>query len=597
MSELDRRLAAIAGEDEWSRHRALEELVSRELPASEIHALRQCLAEDDATLRAAARMALSALAAPGSESRSTAQTELRAALTSEVDDVRVLAASALGEAGDPHAGPALIGALSDPSPNVVAAAADALGELCYAPALDALVELTATGDLWLRAAAIVALGRLGDERAVPALRRVAGERGLARPIAEAVAGIHHPSTLDVLERTREEAPEASLRAAGRVLAAFPDTEPPDWVLIAARDREDDLRDELVRDDDPAVARLVGLARSPASVRRLVDLIGPPRWSEAAIAGLLAVPADARADAILSRLDEAEEREVATLLSLLPPLTDRSRIRQLVPLLSHQSEAVRGAAAEALARSHRSDALPLLAEELGREKVAPEVIRAMGGLGPSACASLVPLLRDPSSAVRRAAASALARCASGEIEGELRGALAGEEDPEARDALIGALARSAGSAALDVLEVALRSERIDTRLAAIEGLGASGDEEALGLLGRALEGTPPETIAALRAVGELGLPAGAPLLARHLEAADLDVRRAAARAALRLADSLDPAAVERLAGDDDGWIRTCAARILARLGGRESRDRLGSMADTDPDPAVRSAARRALDDTR
>lgn len=594
MSDLDRHLAAIAGEDEWTRHRALEELASRGLPASEIRDLERCLADDNATLRAAARMALTALAAPGSASRLAAQTELRTALSSDVEDVRVLAASALGEAGDPEAGPALIGALADPSPNVVAAAADALGELSFAPALDALVELSATGDLWLRAAAVVALGRLGDERAVPALGRLAGERGLEKPIAEAVGEIRHPSTLEVLRRTRNGAPDASLRTAGRVLAAFPDVEPPDWVVAGARDREGALREALGRNDDPAVARLVGLSGSPESVRYLLDLAGPPRWSEAAIIGLLAVPSEARAKGILGRLEGADERELAILLALLPPLTERSRIRELVPLLDHGSEDVRSAAAGALARSPAPEAFPLLAEVMERETVAPEVIRAMGELGASACASLLPLLGDPSPAARCAAASALARCASAEIEHELRGALAGEDDPDVRDALLRPLALSAGSAALDILEDALHSDRLDTRLAAIDGLGATKAEAAVGLLGRCLEGTSPsERLAALGALGELDVPSAAPLLQPHLRAPDLDVRRAAARAALSLADSLDDAVVEALVEDGDGWIRSCGARILGRRGTGDGRRRLEGMADTDPDPAVRSVARRVL----
>lgn len=608
MSDLDPRLAALAGDDEWTRHRTLEELRSEGLPGPRIHDLHRCLAHDDATLRASARMALAALAAPDSKSRSAAQAELRAALSSDIEDVRILAASALGEAGDSDAGPALVEALADPSLNVVAAAADALGELRYAPALEPLAELSGTGELWLRAAAIVALGRLQDERAIKILDRLAGEPGLERPIAEAAARIHHPSTLQVLERTRQGAPHVSLRAAGSVLAAFPDVEAPTWVVTAARERAESLRDALIRKDDPAVARLVGLTGSAGSVRFLVELIGPPRWSEAAIAGLLAVPPEPRAEAILERLDDADGREMVSLLSLLPPLTERSWIHKIVPLLRHRGEAVRGAAAEALARSPAADSLPALAEELRRERVAPEVIRAMGGLGQGACVSLVPLLRDPSAPVRLAAASALMRCASAEIEEALRSALAAEEDPEVRSALLGALARSAGAAALDILVEALGSDHVDTRLAAIDGLGATGSEQVVEPLARALERSRTETLAAIRALGELAAPRAAPFLRPYLDAPDLDVRRAAAHAVLSLSDVLDHAAVDSMVEDQDGWIRMCGARILARRRGEATegeaaeaaaeaaRRRLESMAESDPDPAVRSAARQGLGDS-
>lgn len=592
MSDLDRRLASLAGEDEWTRQRTLEELRTAGLTPQEVDDLGTCLAHESATVRASARMALAAVAGPGSASRSAAQAQLRAELASEEERVRVLAASALGEAGDPEAGPALVAALSDPSSNVAAAAADSLGQLCYGPALESLAELSETEDFWVRAAAVVALGRLGDERAVPVLGRLARTAGLEKPIAEALRRIDHPSVLDVLPHIHRTAPEEALRVAGAILTAHPDLEAPEWVAAAAREEEEALRYSLIQEDDPAIARLVGLAASPESVECLVDLLGPPRWSEAAIAGLLAVPAEARADGILRRVDAAEDRELVTLLSLLPPLSDRDQIRRLVPLLRHERESVRGAAAEALARAPMTEALPLLAAEMGQDRVAPEVVRALGGIGEAACASLLPLLRDPSAPVRSAAASALVRCAGPELGGELRSALEREEDEDARASLVRALARAAGAGAMDVLDEALESPREETRLAAIEALGWVGDPAAIPRLEEALGGSRAERLAAIRSLGELAVPEGAPVLQPCLTSDDLAVRQAAAREAVTLAEVLDSEALERLADDEDGWIRTCAARALGRRG-ESGRQRLEIMVEQDPDPDVRSAARRAL----
>lgn len=594
MSEPDPRLDSLAGEDEWQRQRTLDELRSEGVPPSAIRELGSRLADPDATRRASARMALAALAAPGSASRAESQRELRSALTSETENIRVLAASALGEAGDADAGPALVDALSDPSPNVAAAAADAIGALRYAPAMGALEAVGAAGDFWVRAAAVVAMGRLEDERAVPALGRIAREPGLGKPIAEALSQINHPSALPVLEGVHATAPAAALRAAGGILAAHPNVAAPGWVVLGAREREASLRAELEDEDDPAVARLLGVAGSPESVERLVSMVAPPRRSEAAIAGVLALDPEPRADAILGRRDAADDQELVTLLSLLPPLRDAGRIRQLVPLLTHDVDRVRGAAAEALARSHRSEALPLLTAELERDAVAPEVVRAVGSLGDVACTSLMHLLRDPSAAVRAAAASALTRCATTGLEAELRSALAEEGDPEAHDALIRALARAAGGDAVDVLEQAMESARADTRLAALEALGATRDEAAIPLLRKALESPTAEHIAALRALGELGIPAAAGVIAPYLDDRDVEVRRVAARSASLLPDALPTGAVERMARDDDSWIRTCAARLLARTGPR-GRALLEELAGRDEDPAVRSVARRGLDE--
>jgi HEAT repeat protein len=325
----------------------------------------------------------------------------------------------------------------------------------------------------------------------------------------------------------------------------------------------------------------------------MELLGPPRRSEAALAGLLAVPAELRVGTIFQRLDEADHQETLILLSLLPPLRDHERIVRLVPYLADADEAVRGAAAEALARAPAAEALPLLASELDREGVAPEVIRALGGLGEEACAALTPLLMDPVPGVRVAAARALSRCAGRAIEGQLRKAYATESDGEARQGLLLALGRSVGGRALDLLEEALASESVDDRLAAIEALGLTGDDEAVPYLEAALSGSPAEALAALHALGDLGRPGVGPILERHLTDESLDVRRTAARAALKVPDAVGARGVEAMTRDPDAWIRSCGARLLATRG-EAGRERLAVMAETDPDPQVRRRARRGLD---
>lgn len=571
----------------------LEELRSEGLSGPEIHDLGGRLHDENATARASARMALAALASPGSASREAAQKEIRDRLESDLEDVRILAASALGEAGDPEAGPVLVQALSDPSPNVAAAAADAVGALGYAPALNALCDLSRTGEFWVRAAAVVALGRLKDERAIPCLDDLAREQSLEKPIIEALTRIDHPATLPVLERVHAAAPDDALRAAGRVLATHPHIEAPDWVVAAARSDEEALRYAMIQEDDPAVARLLGLTGSVEALECLIDLIGPPRWSEAAGTGVLGAPSEPRATVIFDRMEEADTSDLVDLLSLLPPITDRAGIDRLIALLQHEDGSVRGAAAEAMARAPAEEALPVLTAEITRTGVAPEIIRALGNLGDVACASLLPLLEDPAADVRAAAAGALLRCASPGNADPLRAALDREEDPDARVALLRSLAGAAGSDALDALDEGLRSDRLDLRLAAIEGLGFTGDEAAVPRLERAMTGSRAERLAAIRSLGQIGHPAGAPIVTRCLDHDDLDVRRAAAREAVELAGSIDPAAVSVMARSEDGWIRTCAARIMARTGD-ENRARLQELAERDLDPAVRSAARRGLD---
>lgn len=595
MSDLDRLLEAIAGDDEWARHRALEALQDRAPTPDEFDRVLVALADPDATRRTAARMAMAALAAPDAAAPDAARAALQDALLTGGTDVRVLAASALGEAGDPRAGDALVEALEDPEPNVTAAAADALGALRYRDALEPLAALSEAETFWVRAAAVVALGRLEDERAVPVLHRLAGKPGLEKPIVEALRQIDHPSVLDPLSRIHEHAPGDALRAAGAVLAAHPDVPAPEWVRSGARRQEEALRQELMERDDPGLARLLGLAASDTAVDTLLSLVGPPRWSDAALVGIAALPHRLRSDAILDRLPvagEAGERDLVVLLGLLPPLMDATRLRELLPLLGHEADEVRAAVAEALGRAVPAEALELLTGEIRRGGVTPEVIRAMGGLGEAACASLTPLLRDDSSAVRAAAASALSRCAGRAIEAELRRALGREPDDQARQALLGALGAVAGEGALDVLGPALSAAESEVRLAAIDGLGATRSEAAVPLLDPVLHRSRGEAMAALRALGQIGGAAAAARIESHLDSEDLDVRRAAALAAVTAGPHFSDARLGSMAADRDPLVRRCAARLLPDQR-PESRARLERLAEGDPDPDVRQTARRRL----
>jgi HEAT repeat protein len=91
---------------------------------------------------------------------------------------------ALGESGDlAHVGE-LIESLGDPDGNVRRLAASALGKLRATEAVEPLLELLAgeTGPQ-VRQYSIVALGRIGDSRAIPSLQRIAedsAEKGYNR---------------------------------------------------------------------------------------------------------------------------------------------------------------------------------------------------------------------------------------------------------------------------------------------------------------------------------------------------------------------------------------------------------------------------------
>jgi HEAT repeat protein len=592
VSDLLELLDSLVGDNEWARHEALERLRTVGASVRELEALAGHLAGDDPGRRAGARMALGALATPGGPVADQARDRLDRAIASGDADLRILAATAMGESTNTAFLPRLIHAVDDGDPNVVAAAADALGDLGHPAALDPLAALTDHAELWMRAAAVVALGRLRDPAALPSLHRAAAITGLEGTVVDAVRAIGDPAGLDVLADLCRALPGPALEAAGSILSAHSDLTPPEWVVEGAREHASSLLAKMEDHDDPAVGRLLGIAATPETIDALVRLAGPHRRSDAAINGLLAVPAERRADPILDRIGETEAEDTVPLLSILPPLDGPDRIQRLVPLLSHPDPRVRAAAAEALARAPAERSLPLLADALIRDPVAPEVVRAAGALGPAACVVLLPLLADPHPDVRAAAADGLGRCASPSLAGDIQAALAREEDAGARRSLLRSLGRVAGGSAVPTLAPSLDDPDAETRLAAIEGLGATGSPDAVAHLRDALDRTPAETLAAIRALGELEHPSAAAVIEPRLRSDDLEQRRTAVRAIRSRAGSLDRSTLEGLADDPDGWIRVWAARLLGDTGagGRAVLERL--IAE-DRDPDVRTEARRAL----
>ncbi|MEZ5313725.1 MAG: HEAT repeat domain-containing protein [Thermoanaerobaculia bacterium] len=90
--------------------------------------------------------------------------------------VREEAVEALGRSGDARGRAALRTAIADPHPGVRAAAAEALGELQHSGDREILEKALADGHWRVREAAVEALSELGDEAAVPAIRRLSGIR-------------------------------------------------------------------------------------------------------------------------------------------------------------------------------------------------------------------------------------------------------------------------------------------------------------------------------------------------------------------------------------------------------------------------------------
>ena len=97
------------------------------------------------------------------------------ALQDEKYVVRQAAALALGDMGDPRAVEGLIERLGDASEAVRQSAAVSLGKLGAQEAVEPLIQAMSDESELVRKAAINGLGMIGDKRALPALKRAAAE--------------------------------------------------------------------------------------------------------------------------------------------------------------------------------------------------------------------------------------------------------------------------------------------------------------------------------------------------------------------------------------------------------------------------------------
>ncbi|MFC6988589.1 HEAT repeat domain-containing protein [Haloplanus sp. GCM10025708] len=136
-------------------------------------------------------------------------------LSADRPELRMASANALGRLGDEKALPALVGALTDSDPRVRARAARACGKLGDPRAVDALRERVDGDDRRVRRAAADALAAIGSKRALAALvDQVEDDSPEVRYVAASALGDYDgPKPIDALVETLTDDDDAVRRAA------------------------------------------------------------------------------------------------------------------------------------------------------------------------------------------------------------------------------------------------------------------------------------------------------------------------------------------------------------------------------------------------
>jgi HEAT repeat protein len=508
-------------------------------------------------------------------------------------DTARYAADALGELGDRHGVLPLVAALAHPSDEVKYRAMVALGRLRDPRALPALVRQL-DGDLWLQSAAVEALGAIGDPAATePLLALLDRSDFLVPAIAEALGRIGDPAALPALFRLIErtgaepgsgstEARRAALTAAGHLLP----------------------RDASASEGAALAPAAAGPAFAASVTAALADPDRPTRSAAARVAARLGLP-DAvpvlvdlvSAEAQAGDGEEAHEA-AAELAALARQAPDGPAGRALHGLLVAGSPAARRlaawAAGEASLRAACAWLVRLTEPDGADDDLRAEAVRALGRIGdPDALPALFVRLDDPVERVRQAAVEAVAAC--GQLPGVAEGLLerlADPESPEVRSA-IEALSRIHDRRAVEPLKRLLLAPRAEVRQAAVFAL-AVFDEDQVGSLPLMLLGSEDPVLrrSAAAVLGELGDPCALEPLRLTLRDADPWVRYEAARAIAGLGDRRGAPALREALGDPVGAVRLAAAGGLGALRDHGALPGLLPLA-VDADEDVRAAAIEAL----
>jgi HEAT repeat protein len=276
---------------------------------------------------------------------------------------------------------------------------------------DLLTEQLGSEDLEIRKAAAVALGRIGDARAAPALVEVLEEDGeMVIAAADALAKIGDPRAFESL-LARVGDPSAAVRqSVVGALNSLGSPEMPARVL------------PLLSDADPNV-----------------------RESAVKIAGYFGYPNCA--DLLLERCHDEDERVRRAAVEHLPYLEDVRAAPALIHALRRETPRVRAAAAAAMAQSE----------------------------GPEVSAHLIEALADEDSWVRYFAARSLGRLGAAEGAEPLAALALNDRSNHVRIAAVEALGRVGGEAAVRVVSPLVNSGEPDLARAAAGALGMLGGE--------------------------------------------------------------------------------------------------------------------------
>jgi HEAT repeat protein len=560
-------------------------------------------------------------------------------------DVRKFGVDILGNIESVKVLDPLMGALEDTEDNVAAAAAEYLGKKKHGPAVPALVARAGRGDFWVKFGCLKALGEIGDPAAGPAVLAMAEEQDLRKVSLEAlgrmgVAGAE-PLVLEGLFSEDQGLRKIAVLAAARLrrhLQARGEAFLPLQKSISenATTELTGWLGELVRHDDPSLRSAAAVVLGAAAGREAVDplleaLSAAPEEEQDLIVEVLADLPEEDLPGLFPKLRDALAPVRRAAAKVLGTRSCKGAVPHLVGLLEDEEGHVRSEAAKALGdigdqlalaplvslladpypdvRQSGVDALIRLGqgdEELRQlvlsfldpqldsqdQDVVANALRIVARLGGREVMERLKFsLKDERSQVRRVAVEALGSIETPDALEVLRLALT-DEDATVRREAVQRVGGYRGAETLSFLLPMLQDEDLWVRVRAVQAIAVQEGEEAAQVLLRAAEQevAGPVKLAAIRSLGEAKLPAATKVFLSLVDSGDREARMAAIEALGKAGgEDAEDKLIQCL--DDEDWsLRSAAVRALGPLTGRDRvRSALETVAREDADPMVRTSA--------
>jgi HEAT repeat protein len=486
------------------------------------------------------------------------------ALSSEDSMMAMMAAETLGDLRALIAlEPLLHAAEPGREPYRQYAAAEALGKLGDQRAVPHLIQLVESGDYGADAAT-EALGRLGDIAAVePLRRRLIGDR-----MADRETAANALAALGAFD-------ELSKFAASRARWAMPLAQ---WPAACALAQHSDVR---------SAAPLARLANGPEEYVIALEVIGR-------------LKAHGQLSFVLARLRDDDDSVRYAAAEALAELVDPASLMPLARALTDSYPPAQQAAARAIVRLHGSDAI------LDRLQHGASVNERIGYCYAAALASapyhqynLARLVReDPSKTVRVEAATALAKAADPALARSLLPVLlqrlANEDDADFCVESVEILGILRLDEARSQLVNALSAARAKVRASAARSLGLIGGAESIPALLEALNDAAVPVVAnALEALGRMKDPRALHAIIDLAISSSGDLQERAVNALTQFGPSLtEEAYVKLLTSSAADAVRVTAAEQLGKSRSGRSWAALQRALD-DSSPTVAAAALTAL----